>query len=285
MQDRIVAAAVQMNVVFEDVEGNLSRAEGLIERAAEEGAELVLLPEEFNTGFPREHLGREEMYRRKYILSEILEGPTVKWMSERARRHGMHLCGGILERVDEKYYNTAVMVDDKGEVVGEFRKMHSMGSNDTNGVEDPGDETNVWDTRLGRFGCMTCYDHRFPELPRIAALKGAEIILHPTNCGGTIDPLYDKNITIRARAIENGCFVIVANIAQAEGVIGNSQIVAGTYDNAERNDMVLGIAHAWEDVVVATLEARRVRGPQHDRRPECYGLLNQTAQMNLAAGG
>ena len=80
MKDQIVAAAVQMNVVFEDVGGNLSRAERLIVRAAEAGAELVLLPEEFNTGFPHEGLHRDEMYRRKYALAESLDGPTVGWM-------------------------------------------------------------------------------------------------------------------------------------------------------------------------------------------------------------
>jgi len=275
MKETIIAAAVQMNVVFEDVDGNLSRAERLIERAVRAGVELILLPEEFNTGFPYENLERDQMYGRKYALSETLDGLTVNWMGGLARTHHIHLCGGILEREGERYYNTTVMVDDRGGTVGTFRKMHSMGSNDTNGFEDPGNEAGVWDTKLGRFGCMTCYDHRFPELPRMVALQGAEIILHPTNCGGTTDPLYDKNITIRARAIENGCFVIVANVAQSEGVVGNSQVIAGTYASVDRNDMVLGIARAWEDVVIATLEARRVRGPQADRRPECYGLLTQ----------
>ena len=274
MKDKIVAAAVQMEVVLEDVEGNLSRAEGLIERAAKAGSEVVLLPEEFNTGFPRESLDRDEMFRRKYAVSETLDGRTVKWMAGLGRRHGMHICGGILEREGGRYFNTAVMVDDAGEIVGKFRKMHTMGSNDTNGYEDPGDEVSVWDTKLARFGCMICYDHRFPELPRMAALQRAEVILHPTACGGTIDPLYDKNITIRARAIENACFVIVANIAQPDGVVGNTQIIAGTYDDrAARNDMVLAMAREWEDVVVATLDARRARGPQHDRRPGCYGLV------------
>lgn len=276
MKEKVVAAAIQMNVVFEAVEGNLSRAKRLIRRAAEAGAELVLLPEEFNTGFPREGLPRDDMYRRKYALSEPLDGPTVKWLGDLAKRYGMQICGGVLERDDDRYYNTAVMVDEAGAVVGKYRKMHTMGGVETNGFEDPGDEASVWDTRLARFGCMTCYDHRFPELPRTAALQGAEILLHPTNCGGTTDPLYDKNITIRARAIENGCFVIVANIAQPGGVVGNTQIIAGTYDNEARNNMVLGMAREWEDVVVATLEAHRYRGPQRDRRPECYGLLAKT---------
>ncbi|MSS71186.1 MAG: carbon-nitrogen hydrolase family protein [Candidatus Latescibacteria bacterium] len=188
----------------------------------------------------------------------------------------MQVCGGILEREGDRYYNTAVMVDEAGAIVGKFRKMHTMGSITTNGFEDPGDEVTVWETRLARFGCMTCYDHRFPELPRMAAIQGAEVLLHPTNCGGTTDPLYDKNITIRARAVENGCFVVVANAAQPDGVVGNTQIVAGTYTNGARNDMVLGVARAWEDVVVAVLDARRYRGPNRDRRPECYGRLAGT---------
>ena len=227
MKDRIIAAAVQMNVVFEDVEGNRSRAERLINRAAEARAELVLLPEEFNTGYPSDPPDRDEMYRRKFALAEPLDGPTVTWMVDLASRYCMHICGGILERQGDRYYNTAVMVDDAGNRVGCCRKMHTMGSIESTGSEDPGDDTAVWDTKLARFGCMICYDHRFPEVARMAALRGAEIILHPTNCSGTPDPLYDKNITIRARAIENGCFIIVANAAQADGEIGNTQIVAG----------------------------------------------------------
>jgi predicted amidohydrolase len=270
MKEEIVAAAVQMRVAFEDVEANLVRAGELIERAAERGAELVLLPEEFTIGLPQGGLAREETYRRRLALSEPLDGPTVQWMAGLAREFGLHLCGGVLEREEDRYYNTAVMVDSSGDLAGSFRKVHTMGSNATNGLEDPGDEVGVWDTDLARFGCMTCYDHRFPELARAAALQGAEIILHPTLCGGTTDPLYDKNITIRSRAVENRCFVVVANAAQPNGVVGNTQIIAGMYSNPERNDFVLGIAQHWEDVVVATLESERYRGPQPDRRPESY---------------
>ncbi len=275
MKHCVVAAAVQMEVVFEDVDGNLNRAERLVARAVEAGAEVVLLPELFNVGFPGRSLESDEWVRRRLAVSEPLDGRTVKWMSGLARAHGIHLCGGILERAGERYYNTALMVSEDGRTVGTYRKMHTMGSNDANGLEDSGDQVALWDTKLGRFGCMICFDHRFPELPRIAALQGAEIILHPTNCDGNTDPLYDKNITIRSRAIENGCFVVVANVAQADRVIGNSQIVAGTYRSEGRNDLVLAIARQWEDVVVATLEAERFRGPPSDRRPECYGLLTR----------
>ncbi len=254
-----------MHIELWQVQRNLEHAGEFVTRAAKAGVELLLFPELFATGFPAGDDSETAQDKQKQF-AEPLEGQVVCWLLDQARQSGMFIAGTVLEE-DEAVYNTAVLATPQGDIGGIFRKIHTMG------IHQPGHEIPVWETPLARLGCMICYDHRFPEVARIAALKGAEIILHPTNCGGCTDPLYDKNLTIRARAIENGCYVVVANRAQEPGVVGNSQVCGPYTDKAHRNDIVLAMASDWEDLIIAELTSDRYSGPPPDRRPECYREL------------
>jgi N-carbamoylputrescine amidase len=173
-ETKIRIACIQMQPAMGKVEDNVAHSVGLINRAVEMGAKLVVLPELSNTGYMFQ--SREEAF----ALSEpIPNGPTVKAWSEIAAKHGLHLVAGICERDGNKLFNSAVLIGPNG-YIGTFRKVHLW--NEENLYFEPGDlGFPVFHTAIGRIGMAICYDGWFPETYRLAALQGADIVCVPTN--------------------------------------------------------------------------------------------------------
>src|SRR5918911_4435034 len=181
MADRIRVACVQMNSQGVKAD-NLEKAETLVARAASTGADVVVLPEKWNA------LGTPEILREN---AEPLDGgETVDAMSAWARRHGVTLVGGsITERREgrEKLSNTSLVFDAEGNVVATYRKIHLFDV-EVGGVtyreseaEEPGDVPVVANVEEWGIGLSVCYDVRFPELYRILALEGAEVLTVPAH--------------------------------------------------------------------------------------------------------
>jgi predicted amidohydrolase len=204
------AAAVQLSS-NEDKDRNLTAADRLTRAAAEDGAELVVLPEKFNV------LGTPEHY---LAGAETLDGPTIGWARETARELGLDLiAGSIAERREghEKLSNTSVHVGPDGELKAVYRKIHLFDVEVGGQVyresdsEEPGDEIVLSESATGvPLGLSVCYDLRFPELFRILAVQGARVIALPaafTKVTGTAH----WEILVRARAIENQAFVVAAD--------------------------------------------------------------------------
>ena len=210
MSDRLRVACVQLNSSGVKAD-NIEKAERLVARAAAMGADIVLLPEKWNA------LGSADILRAN---AEPLEGgETVEAMSRWAREHGITLVGGsITERREgrEKLSNTCLVFDPTGDVVGVYRKIH-MFDVEVGGhvyreseAEEPGEETLVCDAEGWRLGLSVCYDLRFPELYRILALEGAELVTVPA--AFTLYTGKDHwELLLRARAVENQCYVVAAN--------------------------------------------------------------------------
>lgn len=210
MADRLRVACVQLNSGTVKAD-NLEKAERLVARAASTGADLVLLPEKWNA------IGSAETLRAN---AEALEGgETVEAMSSWARQHGITIVGGsITERRKgrDKLSNTCVVLDPSGDVAGVYRKIH-MFDVEVGGqvyreseAEEPGEETLVIEAEGWRVGLSVCYDLRFPELYRILALEGAELVTVPA--AFTLFTGKDHwELLLRARAVENQCFVAAAN--------------------------------------------------------------------------
>jgi N-carbamoylputrescine amidase len=173
-ETKVRIACIQMQPVIGKVEDNVAHSLGLINRAVELGAKLVVLPELSNTGYMFQ--SREEAF----ALSEpIPDGPTVKAWSEIAAKHKLHLVAGICERDGAKLFNSAVLIGPSG-YIGTFRKVHLW--NEENLYFEPGDlGFPVFHTAIGRIGMAICYDGWFPETYRLAALQGADIVCVPTN--------------------------------------------------------------------------------------------------------
>jgi deaminated glutathione amidase len=209
MPDRIRVACVQMTS-RNDKAANLETAERLLGQAAAMGADVVVLPEKWNA------IGDAEVL---HAAAEPLEqGESVDAMARWARQHGITLVGGsITEQREgrEKLSNTSLVFDPEGNLVVAYRKIHLFDV-EVGGVtyleseaEEPGDEPVVADVEGWRIGLSVCYDVRFPELYRILALDGAELLTVPAHF--TTPTGKDHwHVLLRARAIENQAYVAAA---------------------------------------------------------------------------
>jgi predicted amidohydrolase len=266
------AAAVQLTAT-PDKARNLETADRLVRRAAHDGARLVVLPEKWSV------LGRGADLRDG---AEPLDGPAVTWARGAARELEIDLvAGSVSERVDgeEKLRNTSLHIGPDGEVKATYRKVHMFDVEVEGTVyresdhEAPGDEAVLSATDDGvELGLTICYDVRFPELYRILAVRGARIITIPA--AFTVPTTRDHwEVLVRARAIEDQCFVIAANQVgeHVEGLRsgGRSMIV-------DPWGLVLAQAADSETVITADLDldaqdAIRTGLPSlANRRPEAY---------------
>jgi deaminated glutathione amidase len=266
------AAAVQLTAT-QDRDRNRETADRLVREAAARGAELVVLPEKWSV------YGRPEDI---VAGAEPLDGPALTWACDVARELGTDLiAGSIAERVDggDRGANTCVHVGPDGEDRAVYRKVH-MFDVEVGGrvyresaVEAPGDELVVTETADGtEVGLSICYDLRFPELYRILAVRGARVLTVPAAFTLTTTREHWE-VLLRARAIEDQCFVVAANQVgeHAPGMQtgGRSMIV-------DPWGVVLAQAPDAECVIVADLDVEqqadiRAKVPSlANRRPEAY---------------
>lgn len=208
MSQQFRAAAVQMCSGM-DWEANLATAARLVERAAEQGAKLVVLPEYF---------GRLGHLQEMVAHAEPIPGPTSEAMRGLAAKHQITLlAGSICERAaGGKARNTSLLFDPQGRELGRYRKMHLPCVDLPGAAFDEarwiaaGSEVAATETPLGRVGHATCYDLRFPELFRRLAERGMRVLLFPSAFTATTG-LAHWEVLLRARAIENQTFVVAAN--------------------------------------------------------------------------
>jgi deaminated glutathione amidase len=267
------ASAVQLNST-EDTERNLETADRLVRAAAANGAELVVLPEKWSV------LGTSEQLAAG---AQSLDGPAIAWARELARELSVDLvAGSIVEHVpgQAKSSNTSVHVTPGGEIHGVYRKLH-MFDVEVDGVqyaesrhEEPGDEVVVSELSDGSvLGMSICYDIRFPELYRSLVDRGAEVIAIPS--AFTLATTRDHwEVLVRARAIENQCFVIAPNqigAAPPGNRSGGRSLIVDPWG------LVLASAPDTETAIVADLDfsvlrdvRRRLPALTHRRRDEVY---------------
>jgi len=205
-------AAVQM-ASGPKVNANLLEAERLIGIAAGQGAKMVVLPENFALMGKGEgdKLGHREADGR---------GPVQEFLARQASRHGIWLVGGTIPLAadaSDKVRAACLVFDDRGQQVARYDKIHLFDVhlvdsderyNESETIE-PGETTVVLDTPLGRLGLAVCYDLRFPELFRNLVDEGAEIIALPSAFTAITGKAHWEPL-VRARAIENLCYVVAA---------------------------------------------------------------------------
>ena len=205
----LAVAAVQFNP-RDDKEANIETALSMIDSAAQGGARLVVLPEIWT------YMGEPE---RTLEIAEPIPGPLTERLSESARRNSIYLhAGTFAERVeqDQRVRNTATVFNPDGELIAAYRKIH-MFDVTLDGVADytesatvaPGEDIVTFDLEGVTVGLATCYDLRFPEIFRILALRGAEVIVLPAAFTMTTGKDHWE-VLIRARAIENGVYMVAA---------------------------------------------------------------------------
>ena len=272
MADSLRVACVQLNSSAVKAD-NLEKAERLVARAASTGADLVVLPEKWNA------IGSVETLRAN---AEPLEGgESVEAMSGWAARHGITLVGGSITEAREgreKLSNTCAVFDPSGEIAAVYRKIH-MFDVEVGGhvyreseAEEPGEETLVCDAEGWRVGLSVCYDLRFPELYRILALEGAELVMVPA--AFTLYTGKDHwELLLRARAVENQCYIAAAN---EWGVHEGGKASYGRSTIVDPWGVVLAQAADEDMVITAELDRAHMERIRRDlpslanRRPAAY---------------
>jgi predicted amidohydrolase len=240
----IKVAAIQMSCILADRDSNLKKTKNLIDVAVEQGAQLIVVPELFNTGYRVEENDVE--------LAESIPGTTTDWMCQLAQECNVYIVGAILETGESNglVYDTAVLVGPKG-LVGSYRKTHLWDTENTRFAK--GDDFRVFETPWGKVGLQICYEVGFPEGARILTLQGANIIVYPSAFGSA--RLYAWDLATRARALENGAYVIAANRTGVEKEVttfgGHSRIV-------DPCGNVIIEAKQDDDVIVAEIDLQKV---------------------------
>ena len=190
---------VRMAAVYHRPSGTGSREASVeqfcrvIEGASSQRPDFVCLPEGITV------IGTGKSYAD---VSEPVPGPTTARLATLARKMRCYIVAGLYERVGDVVYNTAVLIDRKGELTGKYRKTHLPREEVEAGIT-PGDTYPVFDTEFGKVGLLICWDLQFPEPARAMAVQGAEILLLPI-WGGS-------EVLAQARAIENHCFMVTSS--------------------------------------------------------------------------
>ncbi len=269
---KLTVSLAQMSLAYGDIEKNHEEAARLAHEAARRGSQLLLLPELWSSGY--------DLEKSKELASDF-PGGSFTLMSEIARREGLAIVGSVLERQPQGIANCAAYYDAHGSCQTLYRKTHLFRLLQEEQFLIAGDEGIVLDLPWCRAGLAICYDLRFPELLRQYALAGAELLILPAQWPAA--RIEHWRALLRARAIENQCFVIAANGAGASGPLtigGHSAIIdpRGQYLLEGGSEPALLTAELDLDLVA---EARADITVYEDRREDLYGDL-QPAPTPLA---
>lgn len=269
--EKFKMALIQMYCTFGDVKKNVEAAESKIRQAHENGAQFICMPESFNTGYYWK--GIKEMAD----MAEPLDGFTISRMRTLAAELGVYIMAPIIQKTDKRIpRNTAVLIDDTGDIIGTHSKTHLVG--DEQIYFERGQKYSVFKTKFGNIGMLVCYDISFPETARILALKGADIIIVPVACRNFS---YYRDWVInnfRARALDNVLYVAGACMA---GELPDSPFT-GTSLFVSPIGAILNMAGVEEETILyqdididLIHKERKENTVLIDRHPEDYRILSE----------
>lgn len=280
----VTVAATQMACTW-DVSGNIAHAEQMIRAAASQGAQIILIQELFETPY----FCQDQIHEFFGLAKPLAENEAVKRLIPLARELGVVLPVSVFEKAGQAFFNTVVIIDADGEVLGHYRKSHIP---DGPGYSEkfyfsPGDTGfKVWQTRYAKIGVGICWDQWFPECARAMALMGAELLFYPTAIGSepqdsTLDSAGHWQRTMQGHAAANLTPLIASNrIGTEAGRKGTEITFYGSSFIANWDGAKLAEANRTdESLLTATLDLdeiakiRRSWGVFRDRRPELYAPL------------
>ncbi|MFO7637133.1 MAG: nitrilase-related carbon-nitrogen hydrolase [Clostridia bacterium] len=202
-------ALAQFDSAWMDVRKNDEKMASMADATKKEGADILVFPELFSTGY---NLGM--MGEKIFSLAQDIHGSTVTLARSKAREHGIHMVPSIAYREGGRIYNASVVIDHHGEVLQVYKKNHLWEEEQKYfSFGDHGYQ--VHETPFGRIGFLICYDVDFPETSRMLALKGAQDIFVSSAWSATHRHLWD--IFLPARALENTVYVAGVNRTGREG--------------------------------------------------------------------
>ena len=279
----VTLAATQMACSW-DIGANVDRAEHLVRQAAGEGANIVLIQELFETPY----FCIDEQARHFDLACRLDEQPTIKRMQALAQELGVVLPVSFFEKAGPAHFNSVVIVDADGSIVGHYRKSHipDCPLYEEKYYFSPGDTGfRTFATRFGRIGVAICWDQWFPEAARAMALQGAEILLYPTAIGSEQErPGFDSQahwqMVMRGHAAANILPVVASNrIGEETSGERHMEFYGSSFIAGHTGELLCAADRHTECVLTQTVDLaaiagyRREWGVYRDRRPDLYGPL------------
>ncbi|MEZ5749590.1 MAG: N-carbamoylputrescine amidase [Caenibius sp.] len=277
---KITLAALQLALNCTEEADNIAVVSALVTQAAEQGAQIVLPPELFSGPY----FCKVEDEALFALARPVAEHPSVIAMQALAARLKVAIPTSFFERDGQHYYNTLAMIDERGEILGTYRKSHIP---DGPGYEEkyyfrPGnDGFKVWDVAGTRIGVGICWDQWYPECARVMALLGAQLLLYPTAIGS--EP-YDAELdtsrmwrrAMVGHAVSN-CMPLIA--ANRTGTEDGQHFYGHSFICDEWGDEIASFGAQESGVLMAELDLERAArhragmGFFRDRRPQLYGRI------------
>jgi len=262
-------AGIQMNC-GPDPKRNLKKAQHLAKIAAERGAKMICFQELFTT-----HWFPVDIRPDHFQLAEEVPGPTTDAMQRIAQKMEVVMVLPLFEKDPcGLYFNTAVVIDGNGEILGKYRKVHipQIPLWEEKAYFHPGNlRFPVFPTRYARVGVQICWDNFFPEGSRILALKGAQIIFSPTAAALASQEKWEK--VICANATTSGVYIFRVNRVGKEA---KQEFYGKSFCASPEGELIDQPSGGQEGVVMASIDlaeierTRRVWTFLQDRRPEIY---------------
>lgn len=280
---QVKAAATQMSC-SSNKEENIAKADKLVRQAAQQGAQIILLQELFETPY----FCQKEKADYYAYATELEENAAIRHFRQVAKELQVVLPISFYEKKNNARYNSLAVIDADGEVLGRYRKSHIP---DGPGYEEkfyfnPGDTGfKVWNTRYAKIGVGICWDQWYPEAARCMALMGAEILFYPTAIGsepqdGSIDSKDHWQMCMLGHAAANLVPVIASNRIGVETDEDSSITFYGSsFIAGPQGNIMAEAGRAEETVLVAEfdldqLETQRIEwGIFRDRRPDLYKII------------
>jgi len=275
----VTVGLIQMSA-SSNLKKNLAEAADRIEKAARKGAQIICLQELFGTQyFPQEEA------QKNFNFAESIPGLTTNQLSEIAKLHEIVLIAPVFEKTASgTYYNSAVVIDADGSLLGTYRKMHIP--EDPYFYEKyyfkPGNlGFKMFQTQYAKIGVLICWDQWFPEAARLTVLQGADILFYPTAIGWDIgrkdnEILKEKSawkMIQRSHAIANGVYVACANRV---GVEGKLHFWGSSFISDPLGALIAQASEKDEEIVVAELDLSKIEETRknwpflRDRRVNAY---------------
>ena len=283
MSERKVTVAATQMACTPDIDANLANAESLVRKAAESGANMILIQELFALPY----FCKDQLEKYFDLAEPISDSKVIRYMSKLAKELGVVLPVSFFERDNNVYYNSLVVVDSDGNVVSHYRKSHIP---DGPGYQEkyyfsPGDTGFVVSkTSFGSIGVGICWDQWFPETARALVLQGAEILFYPTAIGSEpVTGLKSRDHWQRAmqgHAAANMVPVVASNrIGMEQGEACALEFYGSSFIADQTGAIVEEASEVDEEILLYEFDLGAISGERaswglfRDRRPDLYGSI------------
>ena len=283
MSERKVTVAATQMACTPDIDANLANAESLVRKAAESGANMILIQELFALPY----FCKDQLEKYFDLAEPISDSKVIRYMSKLAKELGVVLPVSFFERDNNVYYNSLVVVDSDGNVVSHYRKSHIP---DGPGYQEkyyfsPGDTGFVVSkTSFGSIGVGICWDQWFPETARALVLQGAEILFYPTAIGSEpVTGLKSRDHWQRAmqgHAAANMVPLVASNrVGMEQGEACALEFYGSSFIADQTGAIVEEASEVHEEILLYEFDLGAISGERtswglfRDRRPDLYGPI------------